>query len=100
MKLQNLGRQPIERRFSRGIGVLGVAAAFVNGVLLWRVTSGPGDSNPIALLFVVGILMSPIPSIGLLGRLTGVSWIIWLAVSVGTLMIFLLFVLLMFGGAF
>lgn len=83
---------------TRVIGSLGVLTGVINAVLYWKVISSPGDDNAIALLFVLGVVLSALPSMGLVlgpGRL-GLARMIWLAASGLVLLVFLLFVGLMF----
>ena len=77
-------------------------AALVNARLWWRVISGPGDDNPIGLVFVAGVLASGVPMLGFVvarrrGR-PGLLVLVWLLASLLVLAVFLGWVLWVFGG--
>jgi hypothetical protein len=48
------------------IGVFGLVYAFLGLWLWWKVMSGPGDDNPIAMLGLIAALIAAVPTYGIL----------------------------------
>lgn len=76
---------PTLQRVVASCGVVGVVGCVV---VFWRIVSGPGDDNPIAMVALWGAALSLVPASGLLGR----RGLVWLGLSlpilglVGTLL--------------
>lgn len=68
-----------------GTGVAGALLVARYVALFWRVIHGPGDDNPIALVFLVAAALSCVPALGLLVALKrppyGILPRAWLAAS-------------------
>lgn len=73
------------RFLNLGTGFVGALLVFRYGQLFFRVISGPGDDNPIALLFLAAAALAVIPAFGLFLAVVrppyGVGMKLWLAVS-------------------
>lgn len=73
------------RMLTLGTGVAGALLVARYCTLFWRVIHGPGDDNPIALLFLAAAALSCVPALGLLVALKrppyGIVAKAWLAAS-------------------
>lgn len=69
------------------IGICGLVALPYCAYSFWKIISGPGDENPVGLLFFAGFFASLLPAGGLLHRPTEFSFgfLLWAALSVGIL---------------
>ena len=77
------------RKLILGAGVAGALLVARFGALFWRVIHGPGDDNPIALLFLLAAAISCLPALGLFVALKrppyGIPAKAWLASAALTL---------------
>ncbi len=81
------------------LGLLGAALAVFFGSAFWRVLSGPGDDNPLGMVFPFAVALALLPAWGLVRflrgkRFTGVGALWLVGASAATLL------LLPFAGVF
>ena len=52
-------------RYDLALGIAGVLLLVANGRLWWGVMTSPGDDNPVAMFFVLGVLLALLPAAAL-----------------------------------
>lgn len=79
---------PLGQTLQLGLGIAGILSGAFWARLFWKVVSGPGDDNPVALLFLVALALSVVPAWGLVRASRSLPLRrgkLWLVVSVPTL---------------
>lgn len=58
-------------RYDLVLGLAGVLLLVANARLWWNVMTSPGDDNPVAMFFVLGVLLALVPAAALPRALVG-----------------------------